>query len=95
MADRPSHVIGPLGELLTIDRLPPAASTRWTPRRKAEVVAAVSGGLLSFDEACNVYSLEMEELLGWQRALHRSGIPGLRVTRIQHYRDQWDRRDGY
>ena len=30
-------------------------------RRKAEVVAAVSGGLLSVDEACERYSLTLEE----------------------------------
>jgi hypothetical protein len=63
--------------------------------RKAEVVAALSGGLLSFDEACSRYTLTMEELLGWQRAVDRSGIPGLRVTRLQHYRALYERRDGY
>ena len=44
---RPAQVIGPLGEPLTLDSLPSPATTRWVVRRKAEVVAAVSGGLLS------------------------------------------------
>jgi hypothetical protein len=41
---RPAQVIGPLGEPLTLDSLPPAHTTRWVVRRKAEVVAAVAGG---------------------------------------------------
>ena len=47
---RPAQVIGPLGEPLTIDTLPPPTTTRWVVRRKAEVVAAVNGGLLTVDE---------------------------------------------
>ena len=42
---RPAQVIGPLGEPLTIESLPPANTRRWVVRRKAEVVAAVNGGL--------------------------------------------------
>ena len=49
---RPAQVIGPLGEPLTLDSLPPPSTTRWVVRRKAEVVAAVAGGLLTVDEAC-------------------------------------------
>ena len=48
---RPARVIGPLGEPLTLDSLPPPSTTRWVVRRKAEVVSAVNGGLLSVDEA--------------------------------------------
>ena len=32
---------------------------------------------------------------GWQRAVDRSGMPGLRVTRIKHYRDQYERQQRY
>src|SRR3546814_9453267 len=39
---RPAQVIGPLGEPLTLDSLPPPSTTRWVVRRKAEVVAAVN-----------------------------------------------------
>ena len=42
---RPARVIGPLGEPLTLESLPPPNTTRWVVRRKAEVVAAVNGGL--------------------------------------------------
>ena len=78
---RPAQVIGPLGEPLTLESLPPPSTTRWVVRRKAEVVAAVSGGLLSVDDVCDRYSLTLEEFAGWQRAVDRSGMPGLRVTR--------------
>lgn len=89
---RPAQVIGPLGEPLTIDRLPPPGTSRWVVRRKAEVVAAVNGGLLTFDEVCERYGLTPEEFVGWTRAVELSGMPGLRVTRIQHYRSLYDRR---
>ncbi len=92
---KPGQVIGPLGEPLTLDSLPPAGTTRWVVRRKAEVVAAVNGGLLSINEACERYDLTLEEFAGWQRAVDRSGMPGLRVTRIQHYRDLYERQQKY
>lgn len=87
---KPAQVIGPLGEPLTLDSLPPANTTRWVVRRKAEVVAAVNGGLLTVDEVCERYNLSLEEFASWQRAVDRIGMPGLRVTRIQHYRSVFD-----
>ena len=92
---RPAQVIGPLGEPLTLDSLPPPSTTRWVVRRKAEVVAAVNGGLLSVDEACQRYTLSLEEFASWQRAVDRSGMPGLRVTRIQHYKSLYERQQKY
>lgn len=92
---RPEKVIGPLGEPLTLETLPPADTTRWVVRRKAEVVAAVNGGLLTVDEVCERYGLTVEEFAGWQRAIDRSGMPGLRVTRIQHYRQLYERQQKY
>ncbi len=92
---KPAQVIGPLGEPLTLDSLPASTTTRWVVRRKAEVVAAVSGGLLSVDEACARYGLTLEEFATWQRAVDRSGMAGLRVTRIQHYKSLYERRQQY
>lgn len=92
---RPAQVIGPLGEPLTLDTLPPASTKRWVVRRKAEVVAAVKGGLLTVDEVCARYGLTQEEFAGWQRAIDRSGMPGLRVTRIQHYKSLYQRQQLY
>jgi hypothetical protein len=92
---RPAKVIGPLGEPLTLDSLPPSSTTRWVVRRKAEVVAAVNGGLLSVDDVCARYGLTVEEFAGWQRAIDRSGMPGLRVTRIQHYKSLYERQQKF
>jgi len=80
------YVIGPTGAPLTLADLPPPDTQRWVIRRKAEVVAAVRGGLLTLDEACNRYSLTNEEFLAWQQSIDRYGLPGLRTTRIQQYR---------
>jgi hypothetical protein len=92
---RPAQVIGPLGEPLTLDSLPPPETRRWVVRRKAEVVAAVNGGLLTVDEVCERYALTLEEFAGWQRAVDRSGMPGLRVTRIQHYKSVYERQQKF
>jgi hypothetical protein len=80
------YVIGPTGAPLTLSDLPPRETQRWVIRRKAEVVAAVHGGLLTLDEACDRYSLTNEEFLGWQKSIEQHGLAGLRTTRIQQYR---------
>uniref|UniRef100_A0A2A4YQQ3 DUF1153 domain-containing protein n=1 Tax=OCS116 cluster bacterium TaxID=2030921 RepID=A0A2A4YQQ3_9PROT len=83
---RVNYVIGPDGSPLTVNDLPPINTRRWVIRRKAEVVAAVRGGLLSLEEACSRYTLTVEEFLGWQRSIDKHGLAGLRTTRIQKYR---------
>jgi len=82
----PKIVVGPEGEPLTVESLPSRSTTRWVARRKAQVVAAVKGGLLSIDEVCDRYALTIEEYASWQRALERSGLAGLRITKLQSYR---------
>ena len=67
--------------------LPSPDTKRWVVRRKAVVVQAVRNGMISLQEACRRYNLSVEEFLAWQRAIERHGIPGLRVTRLQIYRD--------
>src|SRR4051794_35450207 len=71
----------PLDELL----LP---SKRWTTRRKAMVVEAVRGGQLTLQEACKRYQLSVDEFLSWECAIERHGVPGLRTTRVQIYREK-------
>jgi len=88
---RPATVVGPLGERLTMEDLPAPDTNRWVARRKAEVVAAVNGGMLTIEEACARYQLTLEEFASWQRAVERSGLAGLRVTRAQHYRELYAR----
>jgi hypothetical protein len=84
---RPIEVPGPLGRPMTLADLPPPDTRRWVVRRKAEVIAAIRGGLLTAAEACARYRLSPEELELWQDSIERAGVPGLRVTRIQLYRD--------
>ena len=79
-------VIGPDGKTLTLQDLPPVDIKRWVTRRKAEVVAAVRGGLLTKEDACERYSLSAEEYEGWERLYDRFGVKGLRTTRLQNYR---------
>jgi len=81
------YVIGPTGAPLTLADLPPANTQRWVIRRKAEVVAAVRAGIISLEEACRRYTLSIEEFLSWQRLVDSHGLPGLRVTRLQDYRE--------
>ncbi|MCG8445482.1 MAG: DUF1153 domain-containing protein [Hyphomicrobiales bacterium] len=86
MRSRVKYVIGPDGSPLTVADLPPPTTKRWVIRRKAEVVAAVRGGLLSLEEACTRYTLTVEEFLSWQQSIDKHGLAGLRATRIQQYR---------
>ena len=67
--------------------LPPPDTKRWVTRRKAVIVNAVRTGVISLEEVCRRYELSVEEFLAWQRAIDAHGVPGLRVTRIQIYRD--------
>src|SRR5215475_13601797 len=77
-------VIGPHGPLTAAD-LPAPETKRWSIRRKAEVVAAVCGGLLSLEEACARYALDIDEFLSWQYCIDRYGLTGLRTTHTQFY----------
>ena len=85
--NRARYVVGPDGSALTVADLPPRGTRRWVIRRKAELVAAVRGGLLSLEEACERYTLTVDEFLSWQRSYDRHGLPGLRATRVQDYRE--------
>ncbi len=89
---RPNGVTGPTGKPLTVESLPPPDTKRWVIRRKAEVVAAVRNGLLGIDEACERYRLSTEEFLNWERLIAVHGLRGLKVTRLQEYR-QSERED--
>src|SRR5436309_12333246 len=67
--------------------LPSPDTKRWVARRKAVIVNAVRSGAITLEEVCHRYALSVEEFLAWQRAIETHGVAGLRVTRLQTYRD--------
>ncbi len=79
-------VMGPSGEVLRLADLPSPTVRRWVPRRKAEVVCAVRGGLLTRDVAMKMYSLSPVEYAEWETHYTTDGLPALRVTHLQEYR---------
>ena len=67
--------------------LPPPDTKRWVTRRKAAIVNAVRNRVISLEEVCRRYELSVEEFLAWECEIDTHGVPGLRVTRLQIYRD--------
>jgi hypothetical protein len=71
----------------TTAELPSLNTKRWVARRKAAVVTAVRNGKIGLEEACRRYELSKEEFLAWERGIENNGVPGLRITRVQIYRN--------
>jgi Protein of unknown function (DUF1153) len=71
----------------------PPPNARWWARRKAAVVLAARYGFISREEACRRYMISPEEFAMWEVAFDRHGIPGLRSTRLQIYRQTGMRQD--
>jgi len=65
---RPGRVIGWDGKPVTLNDLP-QRDARWSKKRKAQIVAAVRGNLLSFDEAQRRYGLSRLEFAAWENEL--------------------------
>ncbi|MEM7441038.1 MAG: DUF1153 domain-containing protein [Pseudomonadota bacterium] len=84
----PVAVTLPDGSTLSRSDLPERNTTRWVARRKATVVTAVVAGLISAEEACEMYDLSKDELNGWIKAVRDHGTGALRVTALQKYRDE-------
>lgn len=80
--DSEPFVVGPDGERMTRADLPDANTRRWVPRRKARIVAAVEGGLVSREWALERYRLTAEEFDSWKAAMSRFGMRGLCVTKM-------------
>lgn len=84
MRDTANAVLGVEGRFITLADLPPPHTRRWSPRCKANVVAAVCGGLLALDVACARYSLSVEEFASWRRKIEQHGLGGLLVSHREH-----------
>ncbi len=79
-----AYCIGPNGEVVTANDLPDGS--RWTAARKALVVVAVHGGLLTLEEALTRWNLTLPEYQSWERKAEKFGVQGLRQTHTQRYR---------
>lgn len=82
------EIASPTGEPLTRDDLPPPNTKRWVIRRKGEVVAGVRTGLITLEEACEMYNLSVDEFVSWQKMFDEHGLAGLRTTMTKKYRDR-------
>ena len=66
---------------------------RFTPRRKAQIVHAITEGHMSEVEARDKYALSPEELTVWLKNLAKHGLRGLlvRPRNKTEYGQQWHR----
>ena len=92
---RPAQVIGPLAAPLTSTRCrlrrPPAgwcgARRKWSRRS----MAACSASMRRASATASAW----KSLPAGSAPVDRSGMPGLRVTRIQHYKSLYERQQKY
>jgi uncharacterized protein DUF1153 len=94
MHDQTSSDTSPIDWTDLFDQVPalPSPEERWTVQRKAAVIEAVRGGWMPIEEACRLYNISVDEFLNWERDIDCNGLPGLRSTRYQIYRDTDTRR---
>lgn len=85
-SNKPYSVILPDGRELSRADLPPPGTCRWVASRKARVVLAVTSGLLSMEEALDMYNLSEEEYAAWVHAISVHGMQALKTTQIQKFR---------
>lgn len=64
--------------VFTLGDLPATDTERWVMSRKADVVDAVHGGLITMEDACWRYALTIEEFHSWEIAVERLDRPGHR-----------------
>lgn len=84
--DGPRAVTLPDGTVMTRADLPDPKTRRWVASRKAAVVRAVDGGLVTRAEALEIYGLSGEELDSWSDAVSQHGEAALKATALQRYR---------
>ena len=84
--DGPRAVKLPGGQIMTRADLPDPKTKRWVASRKAAVVRAMAGGLISQEEAQETYRLTPEEFDSWANAVDQHGEAALKTTRLQKYR---------
>ncbi len=73
------RVMGPLGFPIGLEDLPCNERVFWNPRRKAEIVCAVQGGLIAAEKVAVRYRISRDELHLWTTQFNAHGLSGLRV----------------
>ena len=84
--DGPRSVTLNDGSIMTRADLPKPETRRWVASRKAAVVRAVMGGLLTRDSALEMYQLSDDEFSEWENAVSEYGEAALKATALQRYR---------
>jgi len=84
--DGPRAVTLADGTVMTRADLPRADTHRWVASRKAAVVKAVESGLITRDDAFEIWALSKAELEEWLSAVQVHGEAALKATLVQRYR---------
>lgn len=79
----PRSVTLPDGTVMTRADLPSQKTRRWVASRKAAVVRAVGGGLITRNEALETYALSEDEFSEWETAVDQHGEAALKATALQ------------
>jgi transposase-like protein len=66
--------------------LPAPNTHNWTRDRKAQVVAALLRGDVTFPDACKRYGLSPEELASWEQSYRWGGKHGLTLAGLKERR---------
>ena len=82
----PRTVTLPNGDMMSRSDLPAVSTKRWVASRKIAVVRGVLHGLISKEEALEMYGLSEEEFLSWCSAVADFGEKALKATAVQKYR---------
>jgi transposase-like protein len=83
-----------MARIQSMTEMPSPTTRRWVARRKAAVVAAVSSGTITLEEACARYQMSEEEFFAWQRSFETFGLLGLRASGVQQHRSARTSRPG-
>jgi len=82
----PRTVTLPDGTTMSRADLPDVTTRRWVASRKAAVVRGVTYGLISREEAMEMYGLSDDEYASWENAVSQHGEVALKATALQKYR---------
>ncbi|WP_158963849.1 CtrA inhibitor SciP [Chachezhania sediminis] len=80
----------PDGSVLSRADLPPPGTVRWVASRKLAVVRGVIYGLMTREDALDMYQLSEEEFQGWVSAMAEHGRDALKATALKKYRQPKD-----